>query len=329
MLRTLSMLCCGVMALAAPARSQEERLAPRHVQIIGVELGGIGSITSDKYECLDRATNTIHRYRRIDRLFAAAVVSVRPGSPAESAGIRCGDMIVSANEQEVSGAAMLQAVISLLPENSEVKIGLRSPIPGETGEEAYIQVTLSETTVLTLKTVTLDRVAEQQKNLPMRTRELVDDQYGPLVNFVATSTFVEKTPGRIQYTCMLSHRGEQKVMPIESPILFMLGIQDAVVNMDRLVDRTISLEGDVAAQGIPTLTYLPLYVARAIDDKQVAPFIRSRRNATVGVLRDLVPATGDMYYWHLTQVRCYLPELLSQRIAAKIKRFNRIGINLQ
>lgn len=301
-------------------------LTPRYVQVVGAELGSLLSSFVNTYDCTD-ATNSSRRYKRKEFLRGVFVRWVRTNSPAEKAGIQCGDVIVEANGTAVLDARALQKIVHPLPLDSEVRLKLLRPASGPLDDDARILVTYGDPVEITIKTVTLDNVAELAKKRPVRTRELIDEDYGPLVNLLTATTFAEQTPGLIEYTCSFVHNGEQAVLPIESPLFFLLGITDAT-DLKRSEKRTINLRGNVEREGIPTLTNIPVFIARRIgtSDEEMNSFLSSVDRSTIGVIRGLDSPEKNWYSWKRTEIRCYLPEALSRKVAEKIYRFERAGI---
>lgn len=186
----------------------ETPLTPRYAQVIGVELGSMLSGFVNTYDCTD-ATNSSRRYKRADRIRGVFVKGVRAKSPAEKAGMQCGDVIVEVNGTGVIDAEAMRKIVTPLPLDSDVRIKLLRPIAGLMDDDARILVTYTDPMEVTMRTMTLDNVAELAKRRPLRTRELIDEDYGPLVNLLTTSTFAERSPGLIEYTCTFVHNGNR------------------------------------------------------------------------------------------------------------------------
>jgi S1-C subfamily serine protease len=70
---------------------------------------------------------SIRRSLRIEQRTAVAVVQVGPGSPAERAGIRPGDVIVTLDNKPVAMVDDLRRSLERLPEGAQVKVGLIRP----------------------------------------------------------------------------------------------------------------------------------------------------------------------------------------------------------
>ncbi len=67
---------------------------------------------------------SLRREYRLDRATGVGVVHVVPGSPAERAGIRPGDTIIALDGSPISSADDLQRLLSRLPLDAEVRVGL-------------------------------------------------------------------------------------------------------------------------------------------------------------------------------------------------------------
>ena len=70
---------------------------------------------------------SVRRSLRIEQRTAVAVVQVGPGSPAERAGIRPGDVIVTLDNKPVTMVDDLRRTLERLPEGTRVKVGLIRP----------------------------------------------------------------------------------------------------------------------------------------------------------------------------------------------------------
>ena len=80
----------------------------------GVYLGvQLADITADRAKAL-----------KLDEERGVEVVKVEPGSPAESAGIKAGDVLLSYNSENILGAQQLGRLVSETPEGRKVKIQL-------------------------------------------------------------------------------------------------------------------------------------------------------------------------------------------------------------
>jgi serine protease Do len=80
----------------------------------GVYLGvQLADITADRAKAL-----------KLDEERGVEVVKVEPGSPAESAGIKAGDVLLSYNGENILGAQQLGRLVSETPEGRKVKIQL-------------------------------------------------------------------------------------------------------------------------------------------------------------------------------------------------------------
>lgn len=325
---TILGIVLGAVAYATSAQSQTS-LEPRYVQVIGAELAsGWRFIDDGKYECttVSEDTRLVQRYIRPESVRGITILNTRPGSPAANAELRCGDVIVAAKGKGVRFAQELIEIIQSLPAHSAVSLTIRRAIPGPLGEESRFTVSLSEPVEVQVKTVTLDKIAALKEQLPVRKRTFIDEPYGPLVNVVTTTTFVEKIPGHIEYTCTFSHRGEQDILPIESPFLSLLGLLQST-DLEKYQSRTITLDAYIDKKGIPTLTAIPIYIAQRIgmDGESMSAFSKTNPGA-VGVIHGLQSKEENWYHWKRTYIHCFLPEVLSREVVMRVKRYERIGL---
>jgi S1-C subfamily serine protease len=103
------------------ATADMQPTAPGHV-VVGIGVRDLNAVD------LQRAGGT--------DLSGAYIGKVSPGSPAERAGIRIGDVVVQANEQTIIRAQELQALIGVQPGGAVIRLTIR-----RAGRTFQVQVT--------------------------------------------------------------------------------------------------------------------------------------------------------------------------------------------
>jgi S1-C subfamily serine protease len=104
--------------LAMPVSAGTRRLIDRLCQGVEVEYGFLGVQFSPPSRRIDPGTEP-----QIDRIIG--------GSPAEKAGLRAGDVIVSVNGEPVHDSDELLLAVSMLPAGTEARIELRDRSPAQ------------------------------------------------------------------------------------------------------------------------------------------------------------------------------------------------------
>lgn len=98
-----------------------------------VRRGMLGVVIQDLTEDLAEALNLGKRRQ------GAVIAQIKPGSPADRAGLQPGDTVISVNDRDISGASDMRNTIGLLPADSRLKL-----VFIREGRERIMNVQISE-----------------------------------------------------------------------------------------------------------------------------------------------------------------------------------------
>jgi membrane-associated protease RseP (regulator of RpoE activity) len=308
------------LVLSGTAGAREAHI-PRYRQVIGTQL--FTSYMSPTYGCVESANST-RMYDYDPKSRGVLLLDPRAGSPAEKAGLRCRDIVIAVDGHVVRSAEEMKDMVAQASDG-HVEITYLTPLHPEAIAMAVEYE--KEPKRVTVETITLDEVEERKRILPVETNFNIADVFGPKFVFDTSATFTEIAPGRIRYECTLMHHGDQAVLPIESPLLPYIGLDDVLPEIPHDGTKTLRIEADVETDGIPVLTEISLGVARAIsmDGDVISRFIGKHPHASVGVVKGVNSTEPNWYSWQQITIECFLPEKLSRELEYRKTRLGRAG----
>ncbi len=296
-------------------------LKPRYRQVIGAQLDPFGWLKS--YWCPDE-TGFVRKYTRDAYTLGAFISSTRGKSPAEAAGLRCGDVVVGIDDARITEAREMQAAVAAA-KGGRVMLTYVRPIVSDIEQEGSRLVTMTRERTVAISTFILDEVAELAALPPIQSGQQFFDTYGPAFDLVTETRFTESAPGVIHYECSLTHRGTQEVVPVASLDLALWGGFDAAPEV-RIGDNVLfRLDAPVAGYGIPKLMTFKVRAARRIYQDHYAEYVARYKSHTL-VIRGLESHETNWYSWVDVAARCYVPERTAREIERKMERLSSAGI---
>lgn len=301
------------LAGATSVRVDEAPLTPRFMRMIGVHLQS--AVASPRFLCGERKPTVI--YESTDSQRGLTVSSTIDGSPAQEAGLHCGDLIIAANGQAIDNLLQLRAAIDSDRGAMSIRLTMARPVPVSVNSNGLVSVRYGERREFDLALFMHDRIAMlKDKGKPEHVLAF-DDEYGKKFRLRVTSSFVERANDMMEYSCSFIHEGEQETVLLESPYFSALGSTEFLPVVRRGETKTYTLTSSIE-RGIPVRTSIPIEADRHVYIGKVHEYNKeTNRGASLNEEGD---ASGDWHSWIPFTIECWVPESVARAIDRKRKR---------
>lgn len=239
----------------AHADSFRKRITP----IIGVKLAsGPFGVFGTTCESPDRLSSVVYKHdfetarnsRPRKDFFALPIRGVFPNSPAEKAGLACGDGIVAVDGKTVRSTEHLQDMVANRPVGAPLVLVISKPSVTFVDDMAVRHYLYTDS-----KEVVVSSTIPHDQVLPILNKKTInklEDKtgFGPYFLLEVESTVTELTPEILKYSCVLKNKGEQKRVYLESGLFGFFGTKEQFLILEPGQSHSLVTYGNVAEDGI-------------------------------------------------------------------------------
>lgn len=310
-------LLAGMVCLFASASNvlaHTEPLTPRFMRIVGVQFQGAPWLL--RFSCSDDKNALVYKSEGLQR--GLIVSRTIDDSPAQEAGIHCGDLIIAADGRDVAEYKDLRSIIDSDPDGTSVRLTIARPVPVSINSNGVVFVRYIERRELDLSTIMRDRIAVLQKQPALEQMLSINDEFGKKFLLRSTTSFTERPNGMMEYSCSFSHEGEQEIVLLESAYFAALGSTELLPAVRRGETKTYTFTASIEQAGIPVRTSIPIQVDRHLYIGKVQEYIQKTERASGR--NDEGDDSGDWHSWVPFTAECWVPESVARVIDLKRKR---------
>ena len=290
----------------------EEALTSRYYNGIGVT---VDTVKNDKeYHCWDEKQGAV-RWFRVDHDSGVRVVNVRKDSPAEAAGLHCGDIITAVDDRSVVEETEVIELITKAPANTAFRLTLWRPVV-----PAHLPVTDSKTVHEVhlaheerfVRSAVLDRIVYKRPDENKLTASEWWSTGGIVKRAVSSESYFELTDDRVRYTCIVRNSGPQVLQHVRAPFFSAMGFPEAPFVLKPTTTMSFIFSAEIAEAGIPVSAEVPLQFSDEWMEES-AKRLRERNKDLVFV------EDGRWYIWQGAAAHCWMPEAYRRKLRAMLR----------